>query len=316
MYDIPALELHMRCFLVLFVFLSIVPYHLLAAELWLRESLVKKHAKDILVTIQAIPDHIGKRAHPIKAGCDLDVPLRSEDITVPTLGKIQNACSYPGGVTPSYWSKKLKTFEGQRMEAEGVLRIWLEQPPKGGKRQCECDVLPLYANSNPDHMVELHPLTRLGNSSFLAMTREIQKGDTPYVSNLGGKLPSILGRKKIAIRRVHREGETYIVIKGPRTGYSHWTILAVVMSIAEKRRGGHAFDVAVIHRDGFMKRNLSALTIEGTAADEGVETLQVNDEVVLFGILRLDLALIERKARQAWRTIAMPYELIVLDIMR
>jgi hypothetical protein len=65
-----------------------------------------------------------------------------------------------------------------------------------------------------------------------------------------------------------------------------------------------------------MERNLLALTIKGTPADAGVETLQVNDEVVLFGIVRLDLALIEKKARQAWRTIPMPYELIVLDIMR
>ncbi len=306
----------MRGFLVPFVCFFIFPSYLLAAELWLRESLVKKHAKDILVTIRAIPDHIGKRARPIKTGCDLDVPLRSEDITVPTIGRIQNACSYPGGVTPDYWSKKLMTLEGQSMEVEGVLRIWLEHTPKGGKKQCECDELPRYANSNPDHMVELHPLTRLGSASFLPMTREIRKDGTPYVSNLGGKLPSTLGRKKIAVRRVNREGEAYIAIKGPRTGYSHWTILAVVMSIAEKRRGGHAFDVAVIHRDGFMKRNLSALTIEGTPADDGVETLQVNDEVVLFGIVRLDLALIERKAGQAWRTIPMPYELIVLDIMR
>ena len=67
------------------IFFLIFPSHSLAAELWLRESLVKKHARDILVTIHAVPDHIGKRAHPLKEGCDLDVPLRSADIIVPIL---------------------------------------------------------------------------------------------------------------------------------------------------------------------------------------------------------------------------------------
>ncbi|MCH7570892.1 MAG: hypothetical protein IH919_10060 [Deltaproteobacteria bacterium] len=298
------------------IFFLIFPSHSLAAELWLRESLVKKHARDILVTIHAVPDHIGKRAHPLKEGCDLDVPLRSEDINVPILGKIKNACSYPEGITSTYWSNRLKSLEGHSVEVEGVLRVWLGHPPKGGKIQCECDGLPLYANSNPDHMVEIHPLTRLGSISFLSMTREIQKGGDPYVSYLGGKISSTLNKRRITIRRVQKAGETYLAIKGPRTGYDHWTVLAVVMSIAEERRGGHAFDVGVIQRKGFMERNLLALTIKGTPADAGVETLQVNDEVVLFGIVRLDLALIEKKARQAWRTIPMPYELIVLDIMR
>ncbi len=298
------------------LFLLMAPSSLFAAEIWLRESVVKKHLNDILVTIQATPDHIGEKARPIKQDCNLHVPLRSNDIKVAILGEIKNACSQPEKMAATYWSSKLKPLEGQIIEAKGVLRVWLEHPPQGGKRQCECDPLPRYTNSTPNHMVQLHPLTQLGNISFLEMTRGVQKGDIPYIGFRGGKLPSTLNRKRISIRRVSKAGETYIAIKGSRTGYSHWTLLAVVMSTAEKRKDGHAFDVAVVHRDGFMERNLRALTIKGTAADKSTESLEVNDEVVLFGIMRLDLALIERKAGQKWKTIPMPYELIVLDIMR
>ena len=302
--------------LVVFVLYLLIPSYLLAAELWLRETLVKKHAKDILVTIQAIPGHIGKRAHSIKRDCNLHVPLRSEDIKVAILGKIKNACSHPEGITATHWSNKLKPLEGQSVKVKGVLRVWLEHPPKGGKRQCECDTLPRYTNSNPNHMVELHPLTRLGSISFLKMTRSIQKGDTPYVGYRGGRLALTLNKMKIAIRRIEKANKAFIAIKGPKSSYNHWTVLAVVTGIAERRRDGHAFDVAVVHRDGLIERQLRALTIKGTPADEGVETLEVNDEVVLFGIVRLDLAEIEREAGAAWKTIPMPYELIVLDIMR
>ncbi len=298
------------------LFFLVTPASLLAAEIWLRERVVKKHLNDILVTIQATPDHIGEKARPIKQDCNLHVPLRSKDINVALLGVIKNACSQPEGAAATYWSNKLKPLEGQIIEAKGVLRVWLEHPPQGGKRQCECDPLPRYTNSTPNHMVQLHPLTHLGNISFLEMTRAVQKGDIPYIGYRGGKLPSTLNRKRISIRRVSKAGETYIAIKGSRTGYSHWTLLAVVMSIAERRKDGHAFDVVVVHRDGFMERNLRAITIKGTAADKSAGSLEVNDEVVLFGIMRLDLALIERKAGRKWKSIPMPYELIVLDIMR
>ena len=132
----------------------------------------------------------------------------------------------------------------------------------------------------------------------------------------GSRLALTLNKKKIAIRRIKRSKEVFIAIKGPKSAYNHWTALAVVTSVAEKRRDGHAFDVAVVHRDRLIERQLRALTIKGTPADEGVEALEVNDEVVLFGIVRLDLAEIEREAGAEWKTIPMPYELIVLDIMR
>ena len=296
--------------------LLVTPSSLFAAEIWLRESVVKKYQNDILVTIRAIPDHIGNKARPINKDCNLHIPLKSRDINVAILGEIKNACSHPQRTTDTYWSRRLKPLEGQILEAKGVLRVWLEHPPKGGIRQCECDPPPRYTDSTPKHMVQLHPLTHLGDISFLEMTRGIQKGDIPYIGFRGGKLPTTLNRKKIAIRRVNKGGETYIAIKGSKTGYSHWTLLAEMMSIAEKRKDGHAFDVGVVHRDGFMERNLRALTIKGTGADKLAGSLEVNDEVVLFGIMRLDLALIERKAGKKWKTMPLPYEMIVLDIMR
>ncbi len=306
----------MTSFLSVVLLLLVAPSSLLAAEIWLRERVVKKHRHDILVTIRATPEHIGEKARPIEKDCNLHVPLRSKDIRVAILGGIKNACSQPERTPANYWSRKLKPLEGQVLEAEGVLRVWLEHPPQGGKRQCECDPLPRYTSSTPDHMVQLHPLTRLGGISFLEMTRGVQKRDIPFIGHRGGKLPSTLNRRKISIRRVDKEGEPYIAVKGSRTGFSHWTLLAVVMSVAEKRKDGHVFDVAVVHRDGFMERNLRALTIMGTTADKSAGSLEVNDEVVLFGIMRLNLDVIERKAGPKWKSIPMPYELIVLDIMK
>jgi hypothetical protein len=65
-----------------------------------------------------------------------------------------------------------------------------------------------------------------------------------------------------------------------------------------------------------VKPKLRALTIKGTAADTDAQTLQVNGQVWLFGLVRMELEEIEREAGAKWKTIPMPYELIVLDILR
>ncbi|NIO08498.1 MAG: hypothetical protein GTO40_11030, partial [Deltaproteobacteria bacterium] len=153
-----------RWFNALFL-IFLAPTALRAAEIWLRESIVEKYREQILVTIQATPEQIGSKPRSITQDCDLHVPLRSAEIRVAILGEIKNACSQPEGSPASYWSKKLKPLEGKALEAKGVLRVWLEHPPPKGRRQCECDALPQYSNSTPNHMVQLHPLTQLGGVS-------------------------------------------------------------------------------------------------------------------------------------------------------
>lgn len=78
----------------------------------------------------------------------------------------------------------------------------------------------------------------------------------------------------------------------------------------------HTFELALIKRNERLGKRLRALTIKGTRADKDAVSIQVNDEVVLFRIIRLDLAKIKQEGGTTRKKIPMPYEIIVLDIMR
>lgn len=298
-------------FAVLLGFLS----SLSAAELWLRESLVKERAGEILTSIEAIPVHIGEKAHPVDKDCDLHVPLRSEAIKVPMLGEIKNACSIPEGVTSTHWTEELRPLEKKTVKAEGVFRVWLEHPPEEeGERQCECEELPLYTSSNPDHMVELHPLTRLDDKSFLDHVKAVEKGKKKYKGSDGKRLTSTLEKKKITIQKETEDGESYIVIRGPKTGFNHWTLQATVKTTPKKARDGHYFAVDVLSGAKVVKVNLPAFTIAGTETDKKITKAKAGDKVTLFGLVRLDLKTILKLVKDTEREIKMPYEMAVLAV--
>jgi hypothetical protein len=94
-------------------------------------------------------------------------------------------------------------------------------------------------------MVELHPLTRLEEISFLEQTGKIRKGDKPYLGYRVDKL-RILEKRKTRVRRVKEAGETYIAIRGPKTGYNHLTLRATIKSLPKKRKDGQGFEVTVM----------------------------------------------------------------------
>ena len=300
------------------VLLALLPVDALGAELWLRESLLQAYRGKILVTVQATIDQLGKKAHPLAEDCDLHVPLRSDAIRLPLLGELKNACSMrPANSTDRYWSQRIEAEVGaEPLEVQGVFRIWPEHPPEEGERQCECDPLPDYPHSNPDHMVELHPVTRIGPLDFSEHVREIRKGNQRYRGSQTSRLKAALGGKTITIEREEENGERYIVIQGPKTGYNHWTLNAIVRSPPRPVADGHSFSVDVVYRRRIVKADLPVVTVRGTKADRWVKDQHpaVGQEVTLFGIVRLEVDAILDAVGDEPKVISMPYELVILDI--
>ena len=70
------------------VLLGLLDYSVEAAEIRLRESLLQQQQDKATITITAVVDHIGHSAHSLGSDCDLHVPLRSRDVTVPIMGEL------------------------------------------------------------------------------------------------------------------------------------------------------------------------------------------------------------------------------------
>jgi hypothetical protein len=166
------------------------------AELLLRESLLQGQRDRVTITITAVVDHLGAEAHPLGEDCDLHVPLRSREIRVPFIGEVKNACSQkPTGTPQSYWSDRLyEETHGLAVSVTGVFRIWLEPPPAGAVVQTEAERVPWYANSNPDHQVELHPVLQVGGLDFRPHVKWIETASERFEGYGPTTLPTIVNK--------------------------------------------------------------------------------------------------------------------------
>lgn len=123
----------------------------------------------VLIGFDAIIGPIGQ-VHSISADCDVHVPLITTALFLPVLGEIKNACSM--GPTRA----QLVALGPGPMRVEGAFRIWFEGHDEGIPfREEDREVPAGYDNSGPPHVVEVHPITRVGDLDLLDRVRFIER---------------------------------------------------------------------------------------------------------------------------------------------
>lgn len=307
-----------RLLTVVLAFLLIgVPGLVLGAELHLRQSLLEAQRDRVTVTVTAVVDHIGDRAHPLSEDCDLHVPLRSREIRVAFIGELKNACSEkPQGTTQAFWSERIyEETHGRAAQITGVFRIWLEHPPSGTTVQSEAEPVPWYPHSNPDHQVELHPLVRVGSLDFTGHIKRITQGGNAYTGSGATRLPTIIN-KTLTIQRITNQGESYVRIRGTKTGYNHWNLRARIVGTSEALSDGTRIRLDILNGNQVVSGALgvSAVAVAGTVAAANLQSLAGGDVVRFQALIRIHLPTILDELDTAEQQISLPFEFVLLDI--
>jgi hypothetical protein len=246
------------------------------------------------------------------------VPLRSRAIAVPVLGEVKNACSMPPGVPKSHWSDLLyNETHGLAVPVEGVFRIWLEHPPTGGAIQTEAERVPWYSNSNPDHQVELHPLTRVGSLDFRSHVARIEN-ETEFFEGYGvPELTTVLA-KKITVQRVSVNGEPFIRIQGTKTGFNHWRLRARVLNTPEVLADGLRIRLDILSATGTQvvpgALDIPAVALTGTAAHGKVQPLVQGSVITFDALIRMRLGMVLDQVGATAKEIKLPIEFVLLDV--
>ena len=300
-----------------FAFLLALPGYILAAELDLRESLLQAHRDRVTATITAQIDHLGARAHPLEEDCDLHVPLRSQDIRVPLLGEVKNACSgKPAGTSLAFWSQRIAQEIGTGpVSVTGVFRIWLEHPPPGNQVQSEAAPLPPYPHSNPDHQVELHPLLQIGPLDFRSHVKLIEEGDWFYEGYGPPELRTVL-RRRVTVLRIQVQGEPYIRIRGTKTGWNHWNLRGRVMQAAQPLADGLILRLDILRGNQVVSGavGLPAVAVAGTVAATKAQPLSFGDIIEFQALGRLHVPTLLDQAGADPQEIPLPLEFVLLDL--
>ena len=128
-----------------------------AETLTLSSAFVTKVKNKATLPIQLELDTHLTSPHRIgRSGDDGDIHMagRSDDVQLPMVAEIMNAGLDPQ--TPTVTDMN-GTSSGQMVPVAGVWRIWFEHPSPGD--QVQGDPVDVPANTNPDHVFEMHPVT-------------------------------------------------------------------------------------------------------------------------------------------------------------
>jgi hypothetical protein len=287
-----------------------------AAELHLRESLLIQQRNRVTMTVDAEIAKIGP-VHDLDVSkpmsgddCDVHMGLSSDDLRVPFVGEIKNACSTqsPSG---NKWSTAILAERNAGMVSfSGAFRIWLEHPPSFV--QTESDPEPVNG-SNPDHQVELHPLTQAGAIDLRPNVRWVEKDGDEGFGYGPIQFQDVL-TWTIDIETLSHHGTRYVGIKGKKFKFNHWTLRARASSQAEQLADGVRIRVNILGDDGTaLADDVSLLGIADTAGGTELAGMNVGQTFEFLALSTLDISKILDQVTADPQEIAVPIAFIVLD---
>src|SRR5713101_63104 len=134
-----------------------------AETLNLSADFVNQNKNRATISIQFELDAHLTAAHRIKnSGDDGDVHMagRAPEVQLPMVTEIMNA-----GMKDQSSSVNLmtQTSAGDTVSLTGAWRIWFEHPSAGDQTQGDDVAVPGPTETNPDHVFEIHPITKFGD---------------------------------------------------------------------------------------------------------------------------------------------------------
>jgi hypothetical protein len=294
--------------------LTVFSSTLQAGTLTLSADFVKRVKNTATLPIQFHLDAHLNKAHVIgKGGDDGDIHMagRADEVRLPMVAEIMNA-----GVKPQTTSVSEinQTSPGQILPVTGAWRIWFEHPSPGD--QIQGDDVPVPANSNPDHVFEIHPITEfdkndIGNSSLV----NIVKGGKTYAAYPAHVAFAAYEKLKATISFANNS----ITITSPRTGYNYSEFIIELAGQASKGDNGY-FALANVYDVDDQEESVTAdvrrmVFVENTDPADQVQKLPKGGRLHVLGIPRVNLAEVETIATGDAVDTLLPYEMIVVAVL-
>jgi hypothetical protein len=289
----------------------------IAAELHLRESLLIQQSSRVTITASAQIAKIGPvhgldTSAPMSGDdCDVHMGLSSDDLRVPFVGEVKNACSTepPSG---DKWSTAILAERSDGVASfTGAFRLWLEHPPS--YVQTESDPEPVNG-SNPAHQVELHPLIEIGQIDLRSNVRWIEKDGDQGFGYGPTQFRDVL-TWTIEIEPISYNNERYVRIAGKQFKYNHWTLRARANGPAEQLDDGVRVHASILDADDtVLAQDVSLLGATGTAGGTKLAGVSAGQAFEFLALSTMDIpTLLREEATTGAHEIAVPIAFIVLD---
>ena len=278
-------------------------------EIVLQNDFIEQYKNRATIDVQYVIDKAHPHPNPAVKDGDMHVAGRSDDVKLPIVAEIMNAAAVNNAVDLVHQEEGTRT----QIPLSGAWRIWCEHG--GNTRQVQGEHLDPFNTTNPPHVFEIHPITKLKGIDLLPTLHKIEGFTTKDAETAFQKYESLPSEITA--------GDTDTTIVTQMAGYNYVEFAARLKYGAKDMQeveDGRLQMAEICNLEGEpLVRNLRIVFVKGS--DPEVQTKNAQGKLVhLLGIPRIDLALVSWRTNEAKRPggnkdvlkWALPYEIIAV----
>lgn len=273
----------------------------------LKKTFVEAYKNRVTIDVALTVDKADAKPHTAVFDGDFHLAGRAPRIGLPVVAEIQNAASETEAVD------RVRRAEGsgQPLKIAGAWRIWSEHV--GSAAEIQGEDFKSTAETNPDHVFEIHPVTRVAEIGLLESLRPVE-GYRPGRANVIFRsleeipcriLPGAATTTVVTLKKQFIDAEFFLEVGKER----HQVV-----------RDGRFVTAAVFGLKGdLLAPKVRMVFVRGSPPEKIVRSVPPGGRLHVFGLPRIDLAEIASRAARSGDqpdllTRHLPYEIVIVGV--
>jgi len=276
----------------------------------MKNSFIEKYKNRATIDTSFTIDKAHKKPNSPSKDGDLHIAGRAPEIGLPAVAEIMNAAEKSEAVHVVHEMEGT----GKPIAISGAWRMWCEHG--GGSKQVQGAKLEPFDTSNPDHVFEIHPVTKIGDKSVLDSLHPIEGFRTKEAHDAFSRYENLKAR---IIPEAKKKATTIVT---SMAGYNYVEFVLELSEEPHEVEDGRMVFASVHDLEGeLLVRKRRMVFVKDTPPELAVKSLKKGDRLHVLGLPRIDLALVSWRAKNAKKDPSvlnwnLPYEIIVVGVYK
>ncbi len=256
-------------------------------EIQLRKTFIDSLKNKVCIETEYNVVNAHPKPNPPAKDGDIHIAGLTNNVGLAAVAEIMNAASEPAAV------KKIHDIEGtdEKVSMTGVWRLWCEHT--GESKQIQGKKIPPIENTNPAHVFEIHPITKLEN---LDLTKSLK----PIIGYEYKEASDAFSRYGNVRCKLKDKGDM-VSIQTAGVGYNYVDFWIEVIDSEQKEvEDGRFVFCTVLDKDKEVVCTKMRMAFpKDSQAEKKIKTIKEGDRMHVLGVPRISLALLSYRIENA-----------------
>jgi hypothetical protein len=269
----------------------------------LQNGFVEHFKRRVTIDAEYVVDKAHKKPNPASKDGDLHIAGRAEEVKLPIVAEIMNAADDGEAVKAVHDAEGT----GKKVALTGAWRLWCEHG--GSSEQIQGAPLEPFDTTNPEHVFEIHPITKLKDRSLLPTLKPIE-GFQPKEAHEAFT-------KYEGIRCQIIPGEDTTILVTTMAGYNYVEFVMEINSEPLEVEDGVLVMCKVRDLQGeLLVHNRRMVMVKDSEVERNVRGRPKGTKLHVLGLPRINLSLVSWRVQAAAQgrkevlTWGLPYEIL------